>query len=217
MQFDPATLDAAIVYKLLTATVTPRPIAWVTTQNADGRVNAAPFSFFNAIGANPPLVALGLMADPARGFKDTARNIMDNGEFVVNLVSSDLGDAMNITAVDAPDGVEELALAGLDTAASDAVRPPRIAASPVSLECVNHTTLVTGPQQSLVVGRIVAIHIADNFVLDAERGHIDNIGLDLIARSFGSGYVRSTDRFDMERPTWAGWLAEHPDDAPDKA
>ena len=210
MQFDFATLDTATGYKLLTATVTPRPIAWVTTCDAGGLVNAAPYSFFNVVGSAPPTVVLGLLADPERGFKDTARNIMATGEFVVNLVPEGLAEAMNITAVDAPAGTNELGLAGLTTASSTLVTPPRIQKSPVALECTMHSSIVTGPHQTLVVGRVVSMYIDDAFVLDAARGHVDNAGLDLVARSFGSEYIRSQDRFSMDRPTWAGWHNQAP-------
>lgn len=208
MRFDLDRIETAITYKLLASTVVPRPIAWVTTLNGQGLVNAAPFSFFNIMGAAPPTLVLGLMADPQRGFKDTARNIMETGEFVVNLVPEALVRQMNITAVDAPADVSELALAGLEQAASSHVRAPRIAASPVSFECVNHATLVTGPHQSVVIGRILAVHIADAFVRDAERGHIETQDLDLVARTVGSGYARTRDTFELKRPSWASWLAE---------
>jgi len=208
MRFDLEQLDTSVTYKLLAATVVPRPIAWVTTVDGQGRVNAAPYSFFNIMGPAPPTLALGLMADPQRGFKDTARNIMETGEFVVNLVPEGLVKQMNITAVDAPPDVDELVLAGLAQAASTHVRPPRIAASPVSFECVNQGTVVTGPHQSVVIGRILAMHIADEFVRDAERGHIETQALDLVGRSFGAGYIRTHDTFDLIRPTWASWLAE---------
>ncbi|MCB1405749.1 MAG: flavin reductase family protein [Rhodobacteraceae bacterium] len=205
MQFDFAALDTATGYKLLTATVTPRPIAWVTTCDAGGAVNAAPYSFFNVVGSAPPTVVLGLLGDPERGFKDTARNIMATGDFVVNLVPEGLAEAMNITAVDAPTGMNELDIAGLDSAPSAKVRPPRIAQSPVALECVLHSAVVTGPHQTLVIGRVVSMFIDDAYVIDGPRGHVDNRALALVARSFGSEYIRTQDRFSMDRPTWAGW------------
>lgn len=205
MQFDFAALDTATGYKLLAATVTPRPIAWVTTCDAAGAVNAAPYSFFNVVGSAPPTVVLGLLGDPERGFKDTARNIMATGDFVVNLVPEGLAEAMNITAVDAPTGMNELDIAGLDSAPSAKVRPPRIAQSPVALECVLHSAVVTGPHQTLVIGRVVSMYIDDAYVIDGPRGHVDNRALALVARSFGSEYIRTHDRFSMDRPTWAGW------------
>jgi flavin reductase (DIM6/NTAB) family NADH-FMN oxidoreductase RutF len=208
MRFDLEHLASPVAYKLLAATVVPRPIAWVTTVNAQGQPNAAPYSFFNIMGSAPPTLAIGLLADPARGFKDTASNILAVGEFVVNLVPEALVRQMNITAVDAPNGINELDLAGLAPAASTHVRPPRIAASPVSFECVNHATVVTGPHQSVVIGRILAVHIADAFVQDAERGHIDTQALGLVGRSYGSTYIRTHDTFELQRPTWASWNAE---------
>ncbi|MFN5719966.1 MAG: flavin reductase family protein, partial [Bradyrhizobium sp.] len=118
MFFDMGQLAADIRYKILTATVTPRPIAWVTTRSADGVVNAAPFSFFNVLGHEPPTVALGLLRHPEKGLKDTAENILATGEFVAHLVPRGMADAMNATCVDAPREVDELALAGLRTVPS---------------------------------------------------------------------------------------------------
>ncbi|OZA15814.1 MAG: hypothetical protein B7Y02_03605 [Rhodobacterales bacterium 17-64-5] len=157
------------------------------------------------MGSAPPTIALGLLADPVRGFKDTARNILDTGEFVVNLVPEALVAAMNVTSVDAPRGTDELALAGLATAASTHVKPPRIAASPVAFECVTFTNVETGPSQMIVIGRVLAVHVEDRFVKDAARGHLDTAALDLVARSSGATYVRSHDTFDLARPTWAAF------------
>ena len=205
MQFDMERLDADSRYKILTATITPRPIAWITTLSADGVVNAAPYSFFNAMGQDPPTVTVGLLRG-ASGFKDTATNILDTGEFVVNLVSHDVAEAMNLTCIDAPPEVDELALAKLEAVPSVKVRPPRIAASPVSFECTVLASLVTGPNQTIVVGRVVCAHIDDRAVIDAVRCHIDTPSLDLVARMHGSGwYARQTDLFQLTRPRWAEW------------
>lgn len=211
MRFDLDRLNDQVTYKLLAATVVPRPIAWVTTLSQDGKINAAPYSFFNVMGAAPPTVALGLLADPDRGFKDTATNIMATGEFVVNLVPETLVQQMNITAVDAPRGVNELDLAGLATQPSDHVKPPRIAESPVAFECSNLTSIVTGPHQTVVIGRVHVIHIADAFVKDAENGYVHTPDLDLVARSYGAEYIRTKDRFDLARPIWRDWIAAHPE------
>src|SRR5438876_936703 len=154
MIFDMETLEAQNLYKILTATVTPLPIALITTLSASGVINAAPFSFFNVMGHEPPTVAIGLLAG-SECFKDTAANILDTGEFVVNLVAESNAEAMNITCIDAPPEIDELTLAGLTPAASQAVRPPRIAESPVSFECRVLTSLVTGPRQTAVIGRVV--------------------------------------------------------------
>lgn len=209
MRWDLDQVAEPIAYKLLAATVMPRPIAWVVTQNHDGTLNAAPYSFFNVMGSAPPTIVLGLMADPARGFKDTAANILATGEFVVNLVPEALVQQMNITAVDAPTGVNELNLADLATEPSVHIRPPRIAASPVAFECRMLSSVVTGPYQTIVIGRVLAVHIDDRFILNPERGHIDTPALNLVARSYGSTYVRSRDTFELDRPKWAAWAAQN--------
>ena len=203
MRFDMDKVTTAVAYKLLAASVMPRPIAWVVSQDKAGKVNAAPFSFFNAMGSNPPTVAIGLLADPVRGFKDTAKNVLETGEFVINLVPERLVEAMNITAVDAPNGMNELELAGLETLPSEFIKPPRIADSPVAFECVSLNSVVTGPQQTIVIGRVLAVHIHDQYVLDAENGYLDTKGFDLVARSFGSEYVRTKDTFNLYRPKWS--------------
>jgi len=205
MRFDLDEVGTQNAYKLLAATVMPRPIAWVVTQDREGVVNAAPYSFFNVMGSAPPTVAIGILADPERGFKDTARNIIDTGEFVINLVPERLVQAMNVTAIDAPRGLDELALAGLATTPSARVRPPRIEESPVSFECISLSSVVTGPTQVIVIGRVLVVNVADDCVLDRERAHIDTPKLDLVARSYGSDYVRSRDTFSLARPLWRDW------------
>jgi flavin reductase (DIM6/NTAB) family NADH-FMN oxidoreductase RutF len=205
MLFDMETLEAQNRYKILASTVTPRPIAWVTTLSENGVINAAPYSFFNALGHEPPTLALGLLAGKG-GFKDTAANILATGEFVVNLVSEKNAEAMNVTCIDAPPEIDELTLAGLTPVRSHAVRPPRIAESPVSFECRTLTSLVTGPRQTIVIGRIVCAHVDDAAVQDKEHCYIDTQALGLIGRMHGSGwYARCTDLFQMDRPTWAEW------------
>lgn len=215
MQFDMETLPAQDRYKILTATVTPRPIAWITTRSAAGRLNAAPYSFFNVMGHEPPTVAVGLLAGEGR-LKDTAANILETGEFVVNLVGEANAEAMNLTAIDAPAEVDELALAGLRPCPSAAVAPPRIAEAPVAFECRLLASLPTGPHQVVVVGRVVRAHVADRFVADAGRCHIDTPALGLVARMHGSGwYARSTDLFQLDRPRWD--RTRRPEEAPDAA
>jgi flavin reductase (DIM6/NTAB) family NADH-FMN oxidoreductase RutF len=209
MRFDLTALPTEIGYKLLAATVVPRPIAWVTTLSPQGVVNAAPYSFFNAMGSDPPTVVLGILRDPLRGYKDTARNIIETGEFVVNLVPEMLAQAMNATCMDAPPDVSEIDIAGLEVAPSTAVAPPRIAASPVAFECRTLTTLITGPKQTLVVGRVANVHVDDAYVLDTERAHIDTPRLQLIGRLHGSGwYARTGDTFQMDRPAYAARKAK---------
>lgn len=198
MLFDFETLTPQNASKLLTSCVVPRPIAWVVSRAADGVLNAAPFSFFNVFSANPPVVCLGVGAR-AGVKKDTARNIAETGEFVVNLVSEALAPRMNVTAIDFPSDVDELTEADLTTVASVKVAPPRIAESPVALECVRRDVVPIG-ESSLVIGQVVALHVHDELVLDVEQCYIDTPNLHLVGRMHGGGwYVRTTDRFDMPR------------------
>ncbi|MFC0283564.1 flavin reductase family protein [Camelimonas abortus] len=202
-RFDFAAMDGAARYRLLASTIMPRPIAWVTTCAPDGTVNAAPYSFFNFFGADRPVLAIGALARPGRE-KDTAANIRATGEFVVNLVSFALAEAMNATCVEAPPEVDELALAGLAAAPSHAVAPPRIAASPAAFECRVMRLLDTGPGQLLVVGEILHAHYAERVLRGPpERPRVAAAALDLVGRMHGaSAYVRTRDVFHLERPVW---------------
>lgn len=201
MEFDFEAMAADARYRLLTSTIAPRPIAWVTSLSADGVRNAAPFSFFNAMGKDPPLLAIGIQGNADGTLKDTARNIEATGEFVVNLVTEDLAGAMNATSVPAAPDVDELRLAGLDTTASTRVRPPRIALAPVAFECRLHTPLAFASGQYIVIGEVLAAHIADGLVLDKDSQHLDQAALRPIARMPGrSRYLRATDTFDLKRP-----------------
>lgn len=212
MLFDLATVDPSIGYKLLVSTITPRPIAWVVSQDAAGTLNAAPFSFFNALSSDPPVIGIGIGRRPSGTAKDTRANISATGEFVVNLVSEETAAAMNVTAIDFPPGVDELREAGLTTLPSARVRPPRIAESPVAFECVLMQIVELGPNSSLVLGRVAAIHVRDESVIDAHRGHVDTPSLRLIARMHGSAwYARTTDRFEMPRLTIGEWRERHQD------
>ncbi|MEN3292125.1 MAG: hypothetical protein V7642_1378 [Burkholderiales bacterium] len=203
MLFDFEKMPGESRYKILTSTVTPRPIAWITTKSVEGVVNAAPFSFFNVMGHEPPTIAIGLLRRPDGGFKDTTENILATGEFVVNLVSEPMAEAMNLTCIDAPPDVDELKLADLRALPSLRVAPPRIDGCPVSFECRSLASVVTGPRQVTVIGSVVCAHIPDEFVMDGERCHIDTPALKLVSRMHGSGwYARSTDLFQMTRPTY---------------
>ncbi|MGE7472573.1 flavin reductase family protein [Bosea sp. NPDC003192] len=205
MLFDLETLPPQDRYKIMSATIVPRPIAWITTKSRNGLVNAAPFSFFNMMGNDPPTIAIGIMPN-GRVLKDTAANILETGEFVVNLVSEAHASAMNVTCIDAPPEVDELILAGLEAVPSDLVAPPRILGAEVAFECTNLSSLMTGPLQMIVIGRVLRAHIEDRFVLNQERCHIDTEALKLVARMHGGGvYARTTDLFHLDRPSWADW------------
>lgn len=204
MRYDMRELRLGDRYKILNSTVTPRPIAWVTTVSKDGVVNAAPYSFFNVCGVEPPLVVLGLLKDlRTRALKDTARNILDTGEFVVNLVCEADAEKMNLSSVDAPSGVSEIDYAGIETAPATAVKPPLIASSPVSFECRKAVALDYGTHQTVMIGEILVAHIADQFISNPEKLYLDTPAMGLIGRTHGAGwYARTTDQFAIERPVY---------------
>ncbi len=199
MEFDLNGEHQRFAYKLLAGLVTPRPIAWVTTQDAEGRVNAAPFSFFNVLGTRPPIVGFA-PGDKEPGIpKDTARNIRLTGEFVINLVDEATAEAMNLTSAELPEGESEIAFAGLHTEPSRVVKPPRIAESPVALECREWSTLEIG-RNRLVIGVIQRLWVRDG-VLDPETFLVDSEVFRPIGRmEVPASYCRTRDRFDMPRP-----------------
>lgn len=202
MQFDFAEIPAAERYRLMASAITPRPIAWVTSQSAAGVRNAAPYSFFNMMGADPPIVVIGMMRQPAGHHKDSAANVLETGEFVVNLVCEEDAAAMNLTCVDAPPHIDEIALAGLQVAPSVGVAPPRIATAPVSMECRVHSTQEIGTT-TLLIGQVLFFHVHDRFY-DPERRRIDTPAMHLVGRVHGTGfYARGTDLFELKRPLWA--------------
>lgn len=213
MQFDMLELDKAHRYKIMASCITPRPIAWVTSASASGLPNAAPYSFFNMMGDDPPTVALGLLSHAESRLKDTANNIRETGEFVVNLVDEDHAAAMNVTCMDAPPDVDELACAGVSSQASVRVACPRIASAPASFECLTRHVIQTGLHQIVVIGEVIFAHVADRFIQDPERLHIDTPAMRLLARMHGSGwYSRQTDLLQHARPTWAEWSQAHASD-----
>ncbi|WP_179505068.1 MULTISPECIES: flavin reductase family protein [unclassified Sphingomonas] len=206
MEFDFAKVSAADRYKLMGSSITPRPIAWVTTVSGSGARNAAPYSFFNMMGADPPLVALGMMRRPDGSYKDSAANILETREFVVHLVSETDSAAMNFTCIDAPAEFDELTAAGLPTLPSSAVAVPRIASAPVAMECRLHEAVEAG-STTIAIGKVLRFHIDDAFI-DPERLHVDTLGMNLVARVHGAGwYARTTDLFQMTRPTFEQWAA----------
>lgn len=201
MELDPATRESRLNYHFLTSAVVPRPIAWVTTVDpASGVVNAAPFSWFQAVCADPPMVMLAIQRRADGGPKDTVRNIRATGEFVVNVSPKALAAEMVQTSGEYGPEVSELAEVGLATAPSRKVRPPRIAAVPVHLECRLHQEIPLGRAggTSLLVGEVVHI-AADDAVLDA-RGNVDPAKLVLVARMGGAEYVDTERLFTMRRP-----------------
>jgi flavin reductase (DIM6/NTAB) family NADH-FMN oxidoreductase RutF len=205
MEFDFALLSGPERYRLMAAAITPRPIAWITTLSSAGVRNAAPFSFFNMMGASPPLVALGLMLRQDRMFKDTAVNILETREFVINLVTENDGPQMNFTCIDAPPQFDEVEAAGLLMTPSSVVSPARIATAPVSMECRVFNQIQAG-DTSVILGEVLRFHIADAFV-DANSLHVDTLAMNLIARMHGRGwYTRSDNLLRFDRPRYADWV-----------
>lgn len=206
MLFDFATISARERYKLLVSTVVPRPIAWIVSQDARGQLNAAPFSFFNALSGDPPVVGMGIGSHGPGRPKDTRNNIRETSEFVVNLVSEEAAEVMNITAIEFEREISEPHEAGLTLLPSVRVKPPRIAESPVSMECELMQIIEFSAENALVLGRVVAMHVRDDAVLDAAKHHIDTPALKLIGRMHGAGwYARTSDLFKMDRIPRASW------------
>jgi flavin reductase (DIM6/NTAB) family NADH-FMN oxidoreductase RutF len=200
MELDLETKEFADrAYPILASLVTPRPIALVTSISPDGKVNAAPFSFFNVLGSSPPICAFAPGDRDDGTPKDTARNVRATHEFVVNLVDEAIAEKMNLCAASLPYGESELQHAGLTAASSSVVHPPRIAESPVSLECVEWGTLQIG-ENRVVIGLIKRIHLRDE-LFDAEKKRIRGDKLFLIGRMASPHwYCKTRERFEMIRP-----------------
>jgi flavin reductase (DIM6/NTAB) family NADH-FMN oxidoreductase RutF len=190
---------------LLNALVLPRPIGWISTVDADGRPNLAPYSFFNAVAYRPPQVMFAATGPHEHGgLKDSLANIQATGEFVVNLATWALREAVNASSIGAPPGFDEFAHAGLDKAPAVTVRPPRVAQSPVQLECVLSQLVELespSPEQPnrMVIGRVTGVHIADSVMVG---GRVEPLLLDAIARLGYDQYARVTEVFAMTRPRW---------------
>lgn len=201
MLLDFTALKPRDAYAWMIGTILPRPIAWVSTISAEGKTNLAPFSFFQGVTSNPPTLMFCPVNTRAGTKKDTVRNIEQVPEFVVNLVSHALAEQMNACSALLPYGESEFERFGIAAAASERVRPPRVAATPVAFECTldRFVHIGEGPLAANVVfGRIVVAHIADT-VLGAE-GKPDPAKLDLIGRMGGETYSRTRERFDIKRP-----------------
>ena len=202
MEINPTTLPHQSIYKILTGSVLPRPIGWISSIDLGGRPNLAPFSFFNAVCSNPPTV---LFCSSIRGSdgktKDTLNNVRATGEFVVNIVTEELLQAMNASSIEAPSDFDEFDYAGLTLAPSVVVKPPRVAESPIHFECKLREIIEIGNEPgggSIVIGTIVHIHADDRVMIGEDK--INLTALKPIGRLMGSGYCRVTDLIEIERP-----------------
>lgn len=198
MIIDPATLERRQRYRLLTSTVTPRPIAWISTRGKDGSLNLAPFSFFQALCGTPPLIMLSIGQRQGRP-KDTLRNIQETGEFVINIVTEALAEKMNLSSGEYTANVDEFALTGLTPAPSEVVCAPRVAESPINLECkLTQFVPLEGSDYSIVVGEILRWHVADGLL--APDGLVDTARLRPLGRLGRDEYVKFGGVFEMLRP-----------------
>jgi flavin reductase (DIM6/NTAB) family NADH-FMN oxidoreductase RutF len=196
MVIDPKTLSAREAYNLLVSVVVPRPIAFITSMNVDENVNAAPYSFFNAISSSPPLVIISVGRKNG-AMKHTAKNILRVKEFVVNLVTKKLLQSMNISSADWPPEISEIEQSNLTLAPSISIKTPRIAESPVQCECLLHSHQEIGNEPvDLIIGEIVQFHVKDDLY---STGTIDQEHLEPIARMGGNFYSRTSDLFELER------------------
>ena len=201
MLVDPAAVSLRDFYRLMISSITPRPIAWVSSISPHGIPNLAPFSFFNGVGANPPTILFCPSNNRHGEKKDTLVNVEKTPEFVVNVVPFALAKPMNETSADLPYEVNEFETAHVTPEPSVKVKPPRVKDAPIQMECVVHQILNLGAGPiggNIVIGRIVLMHISDA-VLGAD-GQIDEQKLDTIGRMGGAMYSRTTERFELPRP-----------------
>jgi flavin reductase (DIM6/NTAB) family NADH-FMN oxidoreductase RutF len=208
MQLNLAELTPGKRYHVLSSLVVPRPIAWVTTLNEDGQVNAAPFSYFQLMGESPPLVVLGIGRRSDGSAKDSFRNIRRSKEFVINMVTEENAELMNLCATDFPPEMSEVKTLGLATEPSVVVKPPRLSAAPAQLEGREVQTLLIGGNQ-MVIGELLVVHIRDEFI-EKENLHVLTEKMHMIGRlqgGEGGGYCRTREPFHMKRLSYAEWSA----------
>ena len=200
MKIDPNTFET--FYRVLTGVVVPRPIAFVSTRSHDGVDNLAPYSFFNAVAYDPPTVVFSSSRRVEHKSKDTLRNIEETGEFVVNIVVDEIAEAMNRTSAEFPEDVDEFDIAGLTSVPSDIVKPPRVAESPVNMECRLNQIINLGEGaggHGLVIGTIVLMHVRDDII----NGHrINHQLMKPTGRLAGSMYCHTADTFELVRPVY---------------
>lgn len=199
MDFKLDSLEPSDRYKLLNGIVIPRPIAWITSVDEKGTVNAAPFSYFNIMGIDPPIVTVGpqFRVGFREGVKDTPRNIRSNGSFVINIVNEELVEKMHNTSAFYPAEVSEAEDQDLVLAPSVSINVPRIARAPASIECREHTTMFIGNTR-IVIGEALHLWIRDELV-DTERFHVNMEAMHAVGRMGGGRYTRTGDMFDLNK------------------
>jgi flavin reductase (DIM6/NTAB) family NADH-FMN oxidoreductase RutF len=207
MEFDISEMNAHHRYTLLTSLITPRPIAFVTTLSNKGIPNAAPFSFFNLMGNDPPIVAIGIGKDETRknDLKDSGYNIQKTKEFVINIVNENILKQVNITSIDFPPEVDESEIAGITKVPSVKVKPPRIAESPANLECRLESTVEIGNTR-IVLGEVIYLHIKNEFLNSQDKQTVYTELISPVGRMHKRGiYTRTTDLFNLPRISYKEW------------
>lgn len=201
LSIDPSMIGERDNYKLLIGSIIPRPIAFVTTVSEDGTLNGAPFSYFNIVSSNPPLISLSIQRTGGQR-KDTARNIMASKEFVIHIVDELNVAKINETAANLPSDQSEITVAGLTAVASQKVKVPGIVEAKIRMECTLEHVLELGgtnfPGCDLIIGRVIQYHIEDEII---ENGRIDPHGLNAVSRLAGNSYAKIGEIFEIERPT----------------
>jgi flavin reductase (DIM6/NTAB) family NADH-FMN oxidoreductase RutF len=206
LRIDPRAADYRNIYKLLTGVVVPRPIAFVSTLSCDGIPNLAPFSYFTVCSANPPCVLFSPSSRGADGAeKDTLVNARETGEFVINIVSEHFAAQMNATSAEFPPEIDEFTVSGLQSIPSEMVKPGRVAESSVHMECKVRQIIAVSEEAgggTIVIGEVLLFHLSEEILADPEHDmfKIDPSRLHAIGRMGGPTYVRTQDRFDLDRP-----------------
>lgn len=199
--FDPAHESPQDIYKLMVGAIVPRPIAFVSSIDEQGIFNLAPFSYFSAVCSKPPTILFcAAVRTSSGGKKDTLRNILATREFVINIVSEEIAALMNKCSAEVAPEVDEFALSGLSPLASDLIRVPRVAESPVQMECSLREVITISDQPggaSIVIGNVLRFHLREDLVEDFR---VDPDKLQAVGRMGGPTYCRTHDRFDLERP-----------------
>lgn len=199
MEIDIKSLDTKQIYKLMTSIIVPRPIAWVSTISRNGVYNLAPFSYFAGISSDPPLLLISVGSKETKEKKDTWQNIEDTGEFVVNMVTKDTLEKMNITALPFDKEIDEFEKAGLTPIPSSVVKAPRVKESPVNIECKRFEIIQIG-KMGIILGEVLKVHVKEDIL--NEKGYVDTTKLEIIGRLGGANYclISKENTFELRRP-----------------
>lgn len=208
MKINIRELGANDQYKVMSSVVVPRPIALVSSRSSAGIDNVAPYSLFNMFGEDPPVVILGLQDHHDRTVKDTTVNIIETGEYAINLVDEGIARAMNVCATEFPEDVNEADMAGLTLAACDLVKASRVVEAPATLECRRIAVVQIAPQRKIAIGEVVMMHVRDGLI-DPVTLRIDISAYKPVGRLFANLYTRTREQFEMKRLSYDEWLKQN--------